>query len=177
MNEFQRNIRDGKASEILDQIKSSHDKRRVLDWPGRPDVKIEMRLLTLSECRQAKVENQQEFKKDGIDIAVHNLVDYREQEAVHGMWRVFTDPTTGNRIFNSAEEMRSFCTPDELTALCAAYNAFAEENDPNVGNLSDEDVKTLIELLKKTPDQVQRKVTSLNTAWKLLRTLVAQQAN
>ena len=73
--------------------------------------------------------------------------------------------------------MRSFCTPDELTALCAAYNAFAEENDPNVGNLSDEDVKTLIELLKKTPDQVQRKVTSLNTAWKLLRTLVAQQAN
>ena len=92
MNEFERKLRDGNASELIDQIKASRSVRRIIGWPGRPEIKIEMRLLNLSESRLAKVENQQEFKRDGIEIGMHNLADYREQEAVHGMWRVFTDP-------------------------------------------------------------------------------------
>lgn len=177
MNDFQKNIREDNASEVIEQIKEAHKVRRVISWPGRPDVKVEMRLLTLSEARRAKVDNQLEFKKDGIDIAMHNLADYREQEAVHGMWRVFCDPETGNRIFKSAEDMRLFCTTDELTALCAAYNAFADEMDPNVDKLDDGEIKKLIDLLKKTPDLIPQKVSSLNTALKLLRTLVVQHAN
>ena len=188
MTEFQKNIRDAvapgdadakrdAASKVIEQIKDSHKARRVIDWPGKPGVKVEMRLLNLSEARKAKVENQLEFKKDDIEIGMHNLADYREQEAVHGMWRVFTDPTTGKRIFNSAEDMRSFCTTDELTALCAAYNTFADENDPNLSKLDESEMQDLVEVLKKTPDLIPQKVPSLNLAWKLLRILVVRQAN
>lgn len=175
MTEFQKSIREGDASEVIEQIKNAHQARRVIDWPGNPKIKVEMRLLTLSESWKAKVDNQQEFKHDGLDIGVHNLADYREQEAVHGMWRIFSDPKTGQRIFKSAEDMRSFCTTDELTALCAAYNAFADDCDPNVGKLSDAELEDLKNLLKKTPDLIAQKVSSLNLALKLLRILVVQQ--
>ena len=168
---------DASESAIIDQIKNAHEVTKDIEWPGIPEVKVRMRLLTVSEARKAKVENQQEFKRDGIDIGVQNLADYREQEAVHGMWRAFSDPETGKPIFRSAEHMRSLCTNDELKALCDAYNAFSDELDPNLEKLSDEEFEQLKEILKKKPDQIQQKVSSLPVAWKLLRILVAPQKN
>ena len=129
MTELEKAIRDDEPDELIARIKASHDVKRVVSWPGRPDIKIEIRLLTLSETRKAKVDNQLEFKHDGIDIAMHNVTDYREQEAAHGMWRAFYNVDTGKRIFRSVEHLRSFCTPDELKKLCDEYNAFAEECD------------------------------------------------
>lgn len=164
-------------SAIIDQIKSSHDVFKDIEWPGIPGVTVRMRLLTVSEARQAKVDNQQEFKRDGIEIGMQNLADYREQEAVHGMWRAFSDPATGKPVFTSAEHMRTLCTNDELKALCDAYNAFSDENDPNLEKLSDEELEQLKDILKKKPDQIRLKVLSLPVAWKLLRILVAPQKN
>lgn len=182
MNEFVKNIReasdesaDESADEIIEQIKASHKVSRVIGWPGHEDIKVEMRLLNMSECRQAKIDNQLEFKKAGIELSVANLADYREQEVVHGLWRACYNPATGERIFRNAEDLRKSCTPDELLYLSGEFNGFVEEQDPNINKLSDEDFESLKELLKKTPDQIQLKVTNLPLAWKLLHTLVAQQ--
>lgn len=176
-SEFEKKIRTEDASGVVQMIKDAHTVRKVIEWPGVPSVKVQMRLLNASEARLSKVANQQEFKRDGIDIGMQNLADYREQEAIHGLWQVFSDPETGKPLFKSAEEMRTVCTNDEITALCNAYNAFADENDPNLDKLSDEDFDDLKELIKKKPDQIPQKVTSLPVALKLLRTLVAQQKN
>lgn len=168
---------DAAESAIIDQIKNAHEATKDIEWPGISEVKVRMRLLTVSEARKAKVDNQQEFKRDGINVGAENWADYREQEAVHGMWRAFSDPETGKPIFRSAEHMRSLCTNDELKALCDAYNAFSDELDPNLEKLSDEEFEQLKEILKKKPDQIQQKVSSLPVAWKLLRILVAPQKN
>lgn len=176
-SEFEKKIRTEDASGVVQMIKDAHTVRKVIEWPGVPSVKVQMRLLNASEARLSKVANQQEFKRDGIDIGVQNLADYREQEAIHGLWQVFSDPETCKPLFKSAEEMRTVCTNDEITALCNAYNAFADENDPNLDKLSDDEFDDLKELIKKKPDQIPQKVTSLPVALKLLRTLVAQQKN
>lgn len=168
---------DAAESAIIDMIKSSHDVFKDIEWPGIPGVNVRMRLLTVSEARKAKVDNQQEFKRDGIEIGMQNLADYREQEAVHGMWRAFSDPETGKPIFSSAEHLRTLCTNDELKALSDAYNAFSDENDPNLEKLTDEEFEQLKDILKKKPDQIRLKVLSLPVAWKLLRILVAPQDN
>ena len=168
---------DVAESAIIDQIKNAHEVTKDIEWPGIPEVKVRMRLLTVSESRKAKVDNQQEFKRDGIEIGMQNLADYREQEAVHGMWRAFSDPATGKPVFTSAEHMRTLCTNDELKALCDVYNAFSDENDPNLEKLSDEELEQLKDILKKKPDQIRLKVLSLPVAWKLLRILVAPQKN
>ena len=174
MTDLEKAIRSDTPDELIARIKTTHDVKRIVSWPGRSDIQIEIRLLSLSDIRKAKVDNQLEFKRDGIEIAMHNLADYREQEAAHGMWRAFYNVDTGERIFRSAEHLRSFCTPDELKKLCDEFNAFVEECDPSLDEVSDESIETLIETLKKTPDQVQLKVVSLNTAWKLVHTLVAR---
>lgn len=176
-SEFEKKIRTEDASGLVQMIKDAHTVRKVIEWPGVPYVKVQMRLLNASEARLSKVANQQEFKREGIDIGMQNLADYREQEAIHGLWQVFSDPETGKPLFKSAEEMRTVCTNDEITALCNAYNAFADENDPNLDKLSDDEFDDLKELIKKKPDQIPQKVTSLPVALKLLRTLVAQQKN
>ena len=168
---------DVAESAIIDQIKASHEVFKDIEWPGVPGVTVRMRLLTVSEARKAKVDNQQEFKRDGIEIGAENWADYREQEAVHGMWRAFSDPETGKPIFRNAEHMRTLCTNDELKALCDAYNAFSNENDPNLEKLTEEEFEQLKETLKKKPDQIRLKVLSLPVAWKLLRILVAPQEN
>lgn len=174
MTDLEKAIRNDTPDELIARIKTTHDVKRIVSWPGRSDIQIEIRLSSLSDTRKAKVDNQLEFKRDGIEIAMHNLADYREQEAAHVLWRAFYNVDTGERIFRSAEHLRSFCTPDELKKLCDEYNAFAEECDPSLDEVSDESIETLIETLKKTPDLVQLKVVSLNTAWKLVRTLVAR---
>jgi hypothetical protein len=168
---------DAAESAIIDMIKSSHDVFKDIEWPGIPGLKVRMRLLTVSEARKAKVDNQQEFKRDGLEVGGENWADYREQEAVHGMWRAFSDPETGKPVFRNAEHMRTLCTNDELKALCDAYNAFSDENDPNLEKLTDEEFEQLKETLKKKPDQIRSKVLSLPVAWKLLRILVAPQEN
>ena len=71
---------DVAESAIIDQIKASHDVFKDIEWPGVPGVKVRMRLLTVSEARKAKVDNQQEFNRDGIEIGMQNLADYREQK-------------------------------------------------------------------------------------------------
>ena len=71
----------------------------------------------------------------------------------------------------------AFCTTDELNAISAEYNAFADENDPSLDRLSEKDYEALVDTLKKTPDLIPKKVLSLPVAWKLLRTLVARQSN
>lgn len=168
---------DAAESAIIDQIKNAHEATKDIEWPGIPGVNVRMRLLTVSEARKAKVDNQQEFKRDGIEIGAQNFADYREQEAVHCMWRAFSDPETGKPIFRNAEHMRTLCTNDELKALSDAYNAFSDENDPNLEKLTDEEFEQLKETLKKKPDQIRSKVLSLPVAWKLLRILVAPQEN
>jgi hypothetical protein len=170
-------IRKGDASAVIDRIKASGSGIREIAWPGKPEVKVGLRLLSASESRKAKVENQQEFKRDGIDVAVHNLADYRMQEAAHGLWRAIIDLETKKPVFGSAEQLREFCTDDEFAKLVAEYNAFSESEDPNIEDLSKEDFEALLSLLKKTPDRIPSRVTSLRTAWRLLRTLAVPQAN
>ena len=177
MSDFKQKIREDDSSAIIEMIKDAHKVSKIIGWPGKPDIKVKMRLLTLSETRISKVQNQQEFKKDGLEIGSHNWADYREQECVHGMWRILLDPETDKPIFNSAEDLRSFCTTDELNAISAEYNAFADENDPSLDRLSNEDYEALVDTLKKTPDLIPKKVLSLPVAWKLLHTLVARQTN
>lgn len=120
MNEFVKNIReasDESADEIIEQIKASHKVSRVIGWPGHEDIKVEMRLLNMSECRQAKIDNQLEFKKAGIEPSLVNLADYREQEVVHGLWRACYNPATGERIFRNAEDC---VNPAPLTNYCTS---------------------------------------------------------
>jgi hypothetical protein len=175
MSDILKAVRGENTSEILESVRVGTQYDTIIEWPGRPDIKIGMRLLSVSETRQAKIENQKEFKAAGLDIAVHNLADYRAQEAAHAMWRAFYDPGTRKELFHSVHQLRSFCTDDELTALANAYNTFAESNDPNLENMSEDDVDSLISLLKKTPEKIPQTVSNLHTAWRLLRTLVVPQ--
>lgn len=169
-------IRDGANEEsILFRLRAGVDNRREFDWPGKPGVKVGLRLLSAKENTGSKFANQREFKTSDIDIAIHNLPDYKEQEADHILWKALYDPATGKAIFSSVDAFRGFCTREEVSALAFEYNALSEECDPKLDDLDDAGIKELVEFVKKKPDLIHSRVSNLPVAWKLLRILADQQ--
>jgi len=168
-------IRTGKdESELLERMRSGTDNRREFDWPGKPGVRVAVRLLSAEETRKARFENQQEFDAAKVDVSIHNLTDYRAQEAAHGLWKALIDPATGLPLFSSVEKLRSFVSDDELSFLSKEYNALCDFCDPCATATSEEDHEALLGMLKKTPDLIPGKVSDLRLAWKLLRISVSQ---
>lgn len=171
-----RNGSDDEGESVLDKLRAGTDNRREFGWPGKPDVKVAVRLLSASESRKARIAAQKEFKDAGLEIGMHNMADFRAQEAAHGLWVSLVDPINDNPLFRSAEDLRAFCTDDELSALADEYNALCEECDPRVHEMSEEDAQALLGMLKKSPDLIHGKVQSLPVAWMLLRTMANQPA-
>lgn len=173
---FRDDIRSGSESvtdSVLDKLRAGTDNRREFGWPGKPDVKVAVRLLSAKEITSAKFNNQREFKQSGIDIAIHNLPDYREQEADHILWRALVD-LDGKKLFSSVDDFRGFCSREETAALSREYNVLSEECDPGVDTMDEQGLKDLLELVKKKPDLIASKVSSLPMAQRLLLTLVGQ---
>jgi hypothetical protein len=162
-----------KENSILARIRAGIANQREISWPGNPDVKLRVRILSAMEITDARFENQQEFKSRGVDVAVHNLPDYREQEADHALWRALLD-SDGNRIFSSADDFRKFCSREEIKVFADEYTALSAECDPDVGSMSESEMQNLCDFLKKKPELIRLNVSSLRTAWRLLDILVGQ---
>lgn len=167
---------DSVADSVLDKLRAGTDNRREFGWPGKPDVKVAVRLLSAAESLKARVAVQKEFKDSGLDLAL-NIEPFRAQEAAHGLCMALIDPVDGKSLFRSVEDLRAFVFDDELAALADEYNVLCEECDPRIHEMSEEDAQALLGMLKKSPDLIPGKVRSLPVAWMLLRTLAKQPAS
>lgn len=116
-------LKKGDTSALIDLIKADGPVIKIISWPKRDDVKVAIKVLSASESRMAKIDNQQEFKKAGIEISMHNLGDYRSSEAAHGMWRSILDSSTNEPIFKSVEAFRDFLTDDEISYFVNQYKS------------------------------------------------------
>ena len=92
-------LKQGDSTELIKAIKADGPVKKTISWPNREDIQVVLKLLNASESRLSKIENQQELKAVGIEVAMHNLGDYRASEAAHGMWRAILDPTTLEPVF------------------------------------------------------------------------------
>ena len=170
-------LKQGDSTELIKAIKADGPVKKTISWPNREDIQVVLKLLNASESRLSKIENQQELKAVGIEVAMHNLGDYRASEAAHGMWRAILDPTTLEPVFKNVDSLRAHLTDDEIAYFVTQYNAISVENDPNGDTLTDEQMEDVIELLKKKKYDIQSKVTSLPIAWKLLLTMAEKLQN
>ena len=165
---------DHDAASLLDAIRIGTDNRREFGWPGKPDVKVAVRLLSATETLKARTAVHNEFKDAGLDMVAH-LDVFRAQEAAHGLCMALIDPSDNKPLFRSVADLRDFVSDDELAALSNEYNILCEECDPRIHELTEDDASALLGMLKKSPDLIPGKVQSLPVAWMLLRTLAKQQ--
>jgi len=163
-------------SSALAILRAGIENRREFAWPGKSATRAAVRLLSAKEVTAAKFANQREYKAMGIDIAVHNIADYKEQEADHVLWRAIID-LDGKKVFSSVDDFRGGCSREVIAALSEEYNALSEECDPSIDAMSDAEYRSLLELVKKKPELIHTKVSNLRTAWQLLRTLADQQVS
>lgn len=165
-----------KDESVLERLSAGTDNRREFEWPGKSGERVVVRLLSAKEVASAKFANQREFKLAGIEIAVHNIGDYREQEVDHFLWRALLD-MDGKQLFTSLDDFRGFCSREVIAVLAEEYNELSKDCDPGVDSLDESGLKALLELVKKKPDLIPSKVSSLRTAWRLLSILGDQPTN
>ncbi|MFA6688871.1 MAG: hypothetical protein WCS18_05265 [Sphaerochaetaceae bacterium] len=180
MNEdLKKALNSGEGSQrLVDVIRAGAlSKRKTIQWPGYPDVRVTLRLLSASETREARLKNQEEWDKAKVEVTALNITDFKAQEAAHGLVKAILLEDGSAPVFRGVEQLRASVSDDELTALAQEYSNFADECDPSLTHMSDEDVTTLFEALKKTPDLIRGKVKNLDTALRLLRISVGQPQN
>lgn len=168
-----RDQKDGVADSVLDRLRAGTDNRREFGWPGKPEVKVAVRLLSAAESHKARIAVQKEFKDAGLDLSI-NVESFRAQEAAHGLCMALFNPADDRPLFRNVEDLRAFVTDDELAALADEYNVLCEECDPRIHEMSEEDALALLGMLKKSPDLIPGKVRRLPVAWMLLHTLANQ---
>jgi hypothetical protein len=181
-NKLKRNSGGGKptAEEIkrLEELATnlgrgkSHRTRKT--WPGGA-AEFDIRVLTFNEVESCKSNALKEIAESytaGPDMQE----TIQAAKAKHMIARSFLNPDENSQFFKSAKELGDLATEDELIACFEMYLEHKNSVDPDLEDLSEEHLATLIEAIKKKDAITLRSTASVLPA-NSLRTLVDLLAN
>lgn len=157
----------------LEAIKAGINNKISILWPGT-EHSITMRILSDDEIKAATFNARHWFEKSKISIDFVTIETFKGEETVRMLFAALSDSETGKPLCSSVDVFRSSVTRDEISALVAAYEQFEREVSPNAETMTDEEVSKLLATLKKKPEETLGSVSSIATAKRLLRSLVAQ---
>lgn len=143
---------------LIEKLKAGKRNIRQIPWPGT-DTNIGLTVLTESELQEAVFETERLFKKSGIEVSATTLGAYEKELSTQTLFRAIVDPDqprpdgTWARLFTSIVDLKAlFTAPAIKDNLIAEYNALEEECNPSPSVLSETELMTLFETVKKSPD-------------------------
>jgi hypothetical protein len=125
----------------------------IVQWPGREDVKVGLRLLSDYDVAAADNAARAWAREHEIEHGRERM-DEREFVAVftaETLARVLVDPDTKQALVRSADELRKLATREELTKLGEALSDHQEASAPSPYSLTDDEIDKLVSALKKAP--------------------------
>lgn len=149
----------------------------VMEWPGRPEVKIGLRLLSDFDIAESDASARAWAQEKALDAGKERLDD-REYVARYGaevVSRSLVSPESKQRLVGTADELRKLATREEIDALALAYNDHQEALAPFPYQLSDAEIERLVEAMKR-PDPFRERALSTSapsTLRRCIRVLVS----
>lgn len=147
-------------------------------FPGGT-LPIELHVLSAAEreeCRAAAVDVLKARKIDVASLTPATVTAIAEETIHHILARAIRDPATGEQLFASAEVLARVCTEDEIEALFHRYHDHRKSVDPELEELSAEELEEVTEAIKKKDASRLRDIASSMPRRSLL-TLVDQLAS
>lgn len=127
----------------------------VMEWPGRPEVKIGLRLLSDYDIAESDASARAWAKSKELEVGRDKeRFDDREYSARYGaelVARALVNPETKQRMVGTALELSQIVTRDELDALALAVQDHQESLAPTPYNLTEAEMDRLVEAVKR-PD-------------------------
>jgi hypothetical protein len=148
----------------------------VMDWPGRPEVKIGLRLLSDFDIAESDAGARAWATAKALEVGKQRFDD-REFTARYGaelVSRALVNPESKQRMVETATELSKLVTRDELDALALAVQDHQESLAPTPYMLTDAELDRLAEAVKR-PDPFRARALS-TCAPSTLRRLAALQA-
>jgi len=159
-------------SSIAERIQAGTNARAEIRWPGT-DVPVWIRVLSKPEIQEATFAADKHFRAEGVPVEAHTIEAYKDEETIRILYRALSDES-GKPITATLSSFKVLVTTDVQNKLAEDYRAHELEVSPNLEAMSDEDFVVFMEGLRKNAEATIGCVSSIATARRLLRSLVAQ---
>ena len=160
---------------LHERIRAGTRNRCEILWPGT-DVPVFLRVLSKAELQEAAFAADKRFRAAGVEVSTHTVEAYIDEETLQILYRALGDEA-GKPVAPTVEQFRGLLNSNVQTALARAYKAHEEEISPDLDKLDDAGFAALLETLQKNAEATIGCVSSIATARRLLRSLVAPPAS
>lgn len=121
---------------------------KIIDWPGRPEVQVGLRLLSGTETLDASQEALAAFK--ARELSPDDLPEeWSEQITYCRLARALVDPQSKQRIFLDVADLQSALNAVTTEALAAEYLDYEASCNPHPEEMTEQQLDALLEELRK----------------------------
>ena len=159
---------------FVDRIYSGKRNFRIILWPGSSQ-RAKMRILGRGEILESQRAAHDHFKT--LELSpdeLHNMEPFEDEKTIQMLYRSLSSADAedeGKPIADSVDEFRILLTRRDQMALRDEYELLEDECAPDVDRMSEQQLESFIEALKKKPDETLSSVRDIAFARRLLRSL------
>jgi hypothetical protein len=136
-----------------------------------PENTITIRLLTSQDVLEATLAADRVFSEAEVPVSLQNIKDYEAEKDTQRLYRACADGD-GKPLAANISEFRRLLTVAAKEKLIDRYNELEAECNPSLDTMTDAELDTLVEAVKKNPALLS-KVSSIGTLRRLSRCLAS----
>ncbi len=158
---------------FLDELKQNSEACKVVKFPGT-DIDVKLRLLSNGEMQAAVFATEKLFKVNDLVCNMGTVDAYEDDKTTQILYRALsTCDTEAKPLAATVDAFRNSISKDVKDMLAEEYSALESDHKPRIDELSEDEVNSLIEEVKKNPDSIMN-VLSLPLLRKLTTTLASR---
>lgn len=161
---------------LIERIYAGKRNFRVILWPGS-SMRAKLRILGRGEIQEAQRAAHDHFKT--LELSpdeLHNMESYEDEKTIQILYRSLASAEAeeeGKPIADSIDEFRILLSRRDQMALVHEYELLEDECAPDVDRMSETQLGSFIEVLKKNPEETLSSVRDIAFARRLLRSLAS----
>lgn len=158
---------------FLEKIKLGTSNSKAIKWPGT-DTDVCLRILSEQDRMEALFAAERLFKSEKIESNLMTAEQYDNEKIIQILYRALRCMDNQEQpLASSITLFRKAITREDTKVLISEYINYEQECSPSPGNLGPEAFDKLLLDIKKNPATISTNILSLQTAKRLLLTLVS----
>lgn len=143
-------IREAQAMSRLAKMRIGRRQFKTVGWPGSSDLGCKLQVITCSETQECYAAAVARFKQLELPLNEYTAEQFADEIVTQLLTRACRDAENPDRPFAiDADDLRDNTTVDERAAMMIRYRDFAREIDPDPTEMSAEDVRDILDAIKK----------------------------
>lgn len=136
---------------LLEKIKAGDNNTKIIKFPGT-DKPVLLKILSNADTQEAGIAAERYFESQKIAFSTSTVDLFADEQKTQMLFRALCDPDDRQKpIADSVAKLREQLTIEEKNYLIDQYMAFEQECSPNMAKMTDAEVDSFLDDLKKNP--------------------------